>query len=72
MREFVYNRVSKAEATADDLYKQIVAPVERELLEQVMENCNQTQTKAAQMLGINRNTLHKKLQESGLAKPKTT
>ena len=71
VREFVYNRVSKAEDTADDLYKQIVAPVERELLEQVMETCNQTQTKAAQMLGINRNTLHKKLQESGLAKPKT-
>lgn len=71
VREFVYNRVSKAEDSVDDLYKQIVAPVERELLEQVMESCNQTQTKAAQMLGINRNTLHKKLQESGLAKSKT-
>ena len=70
VREFVYNRVSKAEESADDLYKQIVAPVERVLLEQVMESCNQTQTKAAQMLGINRNTLHKKLQESGLAKSK--
>ena len=70
VREFVYNRVSKAEDTADDLYKQIVAPVERELLEQVMQNCNQTQTKAAQLLGINRNTLHKKLQECGLGKSK--
>lgn len=66
--EFVFNRISKAEENTDDLYKQIVAPVERELLVQVMENCNNTQTKAAQLLGINRNTLYKKLQECGLSK----
>jgi DNA-binding NtrC family response regulator len=68
IREFVYNRISKAEADADDLHKQIVDPVEKELIAQVMENCNQTQTKAAQRLGINRNTLYKKLVEHGLAK----
>lgn len=68
IREFVYNRISKAETDADDLHKQIVDPVEKELIEQVMENCNQTQTKAAQRLGINRNTLYKKLVEHGLAK----
>ena len=68
--EFVYNRISKAEDNTDDLYRQIVAPVERELLVQVMENCNHTQTKAAQLLGINRNTLYKKLQECGLGKDK--
>jgi len=66
--EFVFNRISKAEDNTDDLYKQIVAPVERELLVQVMETCNNTQTKAAQLLGINRNTLYKKLQECGLSK----
>lgn len=68
--EFVYSRIAKAEDNADDLFRQIVAPVERELLLQVMDNCNQTQTKAAQLLGINRNTLYKKLQECGLGKSK--
>ena len=68
IREFVYNHISKAEAESEDLHKQIVDPVEKELLSQVMENCNQTQTKAAQRLGINRNTLYKKLVEHGLAK----
>ena len=70
--EFVFNRITKAEENANDLYKQIVAPVERELLQQVMETCNQTQTKAALRLGINRNTLYKKLQECGLSKPSKT
>lgn len=72
IREFVYNRLSKAEKDAKDLHKQIVEPVEKELLEQVMDSCNQTQTKAATKLGINRNTLYKKLTEYGLAKPKSS
>ena len=68
IREFVYNRLSKAEENAEDLHKQIVEPVEKELLTQTMLSCNNTQTKAASRLGINRNTLYKKLQEYGLAK----
>lgn len=68
IREFVYGHLSKAEPESEDLHKQIVDPVEKELLMQVMESCNQTQTKAAQRLGINRNTLYKKLVEHGLAK----
>jgi DNA-binding NtrC family response regulator len=68
IREFVYNGLSKAEEKAEDLHKQIVDPVEKELLMQVMQSCNNTQTKAATRLGINRNTLYKKLQEFGLTK----
>lgn len=68
IREFVYNGISKSEDDADDLFKQIVEPVEKELLVQVMDNCNNTQTKAATKLGINRNTLYKKLVEFGLTK----
>ena len=72
IREFVFNRLSKSEADAEDLHKQIVEPVERELLLQIMEACQQTQTKAAGRLGINRNTLYNKLVEFGLAKTNNT
>ena len=68
IREFVYNRLSQAEEDAEDLHKQIVEPVEKELLVQIMQICNNTQTKAATRLGINRNTLYKKLQDYGLTK----
>ncbi len=69
IREFVYSRLSKAKKDADDLHKQIVDPVEKELLTQVMQSCNHTQTKAAARLGINRNTLYKKLQDHQLIDP---
>lgn len=50
------------------LHLKIVNRVERELIAQVMATCNNVQTKAASRLGINRNTLHKKLKEYGLEK----
>jgi DNA-binding protein Fis len=40
--------------------------VERELIAQVLVACDNVQIKAAARLGINRNTLHKKLKEYGL------
>jgi len=45
------------------LYDYLVGGVERELIEQVMRQCDGVQVKAAQRLGINRNTLHKKTEE---------
>jgi transcriptional regulator with GAF, ATPase, and Fis domain len=48
------------------LHGKIVNNVERELIAQVMQACNHVQTKAATRLGINRNTLHKKLKEYDL------
>ena len=50
-------------ASEEDLHGKIVDSVERELITQVMRMCNSVQTKAATKLGINRNTLHKKLKE---------
>jgi len=49
-----------------NLYSDVVNRVERELISQVMASENQVRTKAANRLGINRNTLHKKLKEYNL------
>ena len=68
IQEFVYNGIKKADDSAVDLHKRIVEPVEKELLRQTLEACNQTQTKAASRLGMNRNTLYKKMKEYGLDK----
>jgi len=43
------------------LHEGVVDTVERELIEQVLQMCDNVQVKAATRLGINRNTLHKKL-----------
>jgi transcriptional regulator with PAS, ATPase and Fis domain len=48
------------------LYEQLVGGVERELIQQVLQACDYVQVKAAARLGINRNTLHKKVIEFGL------
>lgn len=43
------------------LYEMIVMAAERPLLRWAMAQCGNNQKAAAQLLGINRNTLHKKL-----------
>ena len=62
IREFVYNELASANGD-NQLHERIVNPVERELIAQVMQSCNNKKIKAAERLGINRNTLHKKLKE---------
>jgi len=48
------------------LYKMVLTEVEVPLLEVVMRECGGNQTRAAEVLGINRGTLRKKLQFYGL------
>ncbi len=48
------------------LYEMVVTAVERPMLEVVMFQAQGNQTRAADMLGLNRNTLRKKLQQHGL------
>ncbi len=49
-----------------DIYDMVVSCVEKPLLEVVMTHAQGNQTRAAELLGINRNTLRKKLQEHGI------
>jgi DNA-binding NtrC family response regulator len=61
--ELVRAGVRAAGPSANDLHDRIVGRVERELIQQVLQTCDRVQIKAAARLGINRNTLHKKLAE---------
>jgi len=49
-----------------DLYQMVLAEVEHPLLTCVMKQVNGNQSKAAEMLGINRGTLRKKLKTYGI------
>ena len=46
-----------------EMYPLIVDQIERELIVQVLKECGGVQTKTATRLGINRNTLHKKMKQ---------
>ena len=61
--ELVRQGIRAAGPAANDLHTRIVGQVERELIHQVLQSCERVQIKAAARLGINRNTLHKKLAE---------
>lgn len=50
----------------NDMYEMLIHVVERPLLEVVMQRADNNQSKAAQWLGLNRNTLRKKLLEHKL------
>ena len=49
-----------------DLYGRLAERLEKPLIEKVLERCGGNQLRAAEMLGINRNTLHKKMKNLGL------
>jgi len=49
-----------------NVYEMVILTVERPILETVMARAGGNQSMAADMLGINRNTLRKKLQQHGL------
>jgi Fis family transcriptional regulator len=52
----------------DGMYDMMVNAVEKPLLEVVMQHADQNQSRAAEWLGLNRNTLRKKLVEHKLIK----
>jgi two-component system nitrogen regulation response regulator GlnG len=50
----------------EDLYDEVISRVERPLIELVLERTGYNQLKAAEILGLNRNTLRKKIAERNL------
>lgn len=54
------------ELRASNVYDMVVSSVEKPMLMVVMARAEGNQSSAAAMLGINRNTLRKKLQQHGL------
>ena len=52
--------------TTTDLYEMVMNTVEQPLLESVMRYAGGNQSRAAELLGINRGTLRKKLKIHGL------
>lgn len=57
--ERYFNDLNGEKAT--EVYAMVIAEVEKPLLEIVMRHVQSNQCKAAEILGINRNTLRKKL-----------
>lgn len=51
---------------ATNLYEMVLSEVEHPLIETVLEHCEFNQTKAAQILGLSRSTLRKKINHYGI------
>jgi DNA-binding protein Fis len=66
IEEMLERQLSLAEPEAGDLFDRIVLEVERQLLTAVFDDCERVKTRAAARLGIDRNTLHKKLRKYNL------
>jgi Fis family transcriptional regulator, factor for inversion stimulation protein len=54
------------EQPPSNVYEMVVSIVEKPILEVIMARAGGNQSQAADMLGMNRNTLRKKLQQHGL------
>lgn len=51
----------------NDLYELVLSELEKPLLEEVMKYTRGNQTRAANLMGINRGTLRKKLKKYGMS-----
>ncbi|SMF93584.1 Fis family transcriptional regulator, factor for inversion stimulation protein [Methylomagnum ishizawai] len=51
---------------ATGLYAMVISEVEKPLIETVLEHCGHNQSRAAQVLGLSRSTLRKKMNQYGI------
>ena len=59
-----FARLDGHEATG--LYAMVISEVEKPLIETVLAQCGHNQSKAAQVLGLSRSTLRKKMTQHGI------
>ncbi|MEZ6060683.1 MAG: sigma-54 dependent transcriptional regulator [Planctomycetaceae bacterium] len=64
--DVVSRGIAEVGPDSNEVYSAVIGRIERELLLQVLKQCQGVQTRTATRLGINRNTLHKKIEEHGL------
>ena len=62
----VQKQIDLVGSNAPDLFERILVDVERRVISRVYEDCHRIKTKTAARLGIDRNTLHKKLRQYNL------
>ncbi len=65
-KELVSRGFNEFQNSENGLHPEIVSMVEKELIMQMLKICQGIQTKTATRLGINRNTLHKKIEDYDL------
>jgi DNA-binding NtrC family response regulator len=68
--EHAVERMDLQTESQGSLMADIISLVERTLILTALKKANYVQLTAARFLGINRNTLHKKIKELGLSIPK--
>ena len=59
--EVIFKQQQDTEVELSGLYSVVLEQVEKPLIELTLLNCRGNQVRAAQLLGINRNTLKKKI-----------
>lgn len=61
-----YFAAHDSDLPASGLYERVIQEIERPLLTLTLTKCRGNQLRAAALLGLNRNTLRKKIRELGL------
>ena len=69
VRDFVATEMGAAGPRATNLHASLIERVERPLLASVLAELNGNQLRAASILGLNRNTLRKRIRELGISLP---
>lgn len=65
--DLVRQYVSQFASAQKDMHRAALEPVERAVIEQALERCGGNQSAAAEVLGVHRNTLRKRIKELGIA-----
>jgi DNA-binding protein Fis len=66
VQTLVQRGIKEADRNHKELHQFVVENVESALIREILKECENVQIKTAARLGINRNTLHKKMKDFGL------